>query len=210
MADFSMKVQKRTEFGKGAARRARRDNLTPAILYAGGEETQHLLFPAQELFLALRQANALFELDIEGKKVLALPKAVQRDAIKPVIDHVDFLLVKAGQKVSVEIPLHVIGEAADREAVVNTELVSLPVLAPVSDIPEGFEVSIEGLEIGSVVAAGEVKLPEGVELDVDPEDTVVSILAPAAEEEPEEIEGEEGAEGAEGEEGAEAAEGDEE
>lgn len=209
MADFNMKVQKRTEFGKGAARRARRDNQTPAILYAGGEETQHLMFPAQELFLALRQDNALFELEIEGeaKKVLALPKAIQRDPLKPVINHVDFLLVKAGQKVNVEIHLEVVGEPADREAVLNTELTSLPVLAPVSDIPESFEVSIEGLEIGDNVLASAVALPEGVELDTDPETVLLSILAPTVEEEPEEDE--EAAEGEEAEgEGAES--GDEE
>ncbi|SDL41744.1 50S ribosomal protein L25/general stress protein Ctc [Tessaracoccus oleiagri] len=193
MADVNITATKRTEFGKGASRRARREGLTPAVLYGHGAEPQHLLLPAKDLFLALRHANALFEIAVEGEKkpVLALPKQVQRHAILPEVEHVDFLLVRAGEKVSVEVPLTQVGEA-ERGTIVNTELVSLPVLAPATDIPAELEVSIEGLQVGDNVYVSDVKLPQGVEADIDAEAIVLSILAPAVEAP---AEGEEAAEG---------------
>lgn len=192
MADVNITATKRTEFGKGASRRARREGLTPAVLYGHGTEPVHLLLPAKDLFLALRHANALFEIAVEGEKnVLALPKQVQRHAILPEVEHVDFLLVRAGEKVSVEVPLTQVGEA-ERGTIVNTELVSLPVLAPATDIPAELEVSIEGLQVGENVYVSDVKLPQGVEADIDAEAIVLSILAPAVEAP---AEGEEAAEG---------------
>lgn len=204
MADFTLSAQKRTEFGKGASRRARREGRTPAVLYGHGMDPIHMTLPAKELFLALRTANALFSLEIEGEKdaVLALPRQIQRDPILPQVDHVDFILVKAGEKVSVEVPLVIVGEA-ERGTIVNSELTALPVLAPATNIPTEFEVSIEGLAVGDSITVGDVKLPEGIEADTDLESTVLSVLAPAVEEEPED----EAAEGEEAE--GEAAEGDE-
>lgn len=183
MADFTLTAQKRTEFGKGASRRARRAGLTPAVLYGHGGDPIHLTVNAHELFLAMRTANALFELQIEGEKepMLALSRQVQRNPILPEIDHVDFLLVKAGEKVAVEVPLVQVGEA-ERGSIINTELTSLPVLAPATDIPSEFEVSVEGLVIGDNIYVSDVKLPEGIEPDIDVEEVVLSILAPAAEE----------------------------
>lgn len=210
MADIKIKATERTEFGKGAARRARRDGLTPAVVYGHGTDPLHLLLDAQQLFLALRTANALFELEIEGQKkpVLALPKQIQRDPIMPVIEHVDFLIVKAGEKVSVEIPVVLTGEPA-RDTLTNHDLVTLPVLAPATDIPNEVEVSIEGLEIGDSVLVSQITLPNGVEADIDPETLVVSIVAPVVEDLPEpetDEEGEESEEGAEGEESEEDSE----
>ncbi|NLE98014.1 MAG: 50S ribosomal protein L25/general stress protein Ctc [Propionibacterium sp.] len=198
MADLKLAATKRTEFGKGASRRARRDGLTPAVVYGHGGDPIHITVDAHQLFLAMRVANALFTLEIEGEKkpVLALPRQVQRHPILPEIDHVDFLIVREGEKVAVEVPLVQVGEA-ERGSMVNTELVSLPVLAPATAIPNQIEVSIEGLEVGDNVYVSDVKLPEGIEADIDLEQVVLSILAPTVEDdEPAEAEETEAAEGA--------------
>lgn len=182
-ADVTLNATTRTEFGKGAARRLRREGQTPAVLYGHGTDPVHLALPAQETFLALRAANVLIEIFVDGGKtpVLALPKQIHRDPIVAVIDHIDLLLVTAGEKVAVEVPLLIVGEA-ERGALVNQDLVSLSVLAPASDIPVEFEVSIVGLEIGAQILVADVKLPEGVEVNADPEALVLSITgAPVAE-----------------------------
>jgi len=198
MADVEIKATKRTEFGKGASRRARRDGQTPAVLYGHGSEPLHLLLPAKDLFLALRTANALFRIEVEGEKqpVLALPKQVQRHTILPEVEHVDFLLVKAGQKVAVEVAVVITGEPQPG-LIVNHDLIAVPVLAPVADIPEQVEASVEGLEVGANVFVSDIKFPGEVEPDIDTETLVASIVLP--DEEPEEPEAEEDGEEAEGE-----------
>jgi len=205
MADVEIKATKRTEFGKGASRRARRDGQTPAVLYGHGSEPLHLLLPAKDLFLALRTANALFRIEVEGEKqpVLALPKQVQRHTILPEVEHVDFILVKAGQKVAVEVAVVITGEPQPG-LIVNHDLIAVPVLAPVADIPEQVEVSVEGLEVGANVFVSDIKFPGEVEPDIDTETLVASIVLP--DEEPEEPEAEEDGEEAEGEATEEAAE----
>lgn len=183
MADVTLSATTRTEFGKGAARRLRRAGQTPAVLYGHGTDPVHLALPAQETFLALRTANALLEITVDGAKkpVLALPKQIQRDPISPVIEHVDLLLVKAGEKVAVEVALVLVGEAGSG-AMINHDLTSLSVLAPATDIPAEFDVSVAGLEIGAQILASDIVLPEGVELHTDPETLVASIVAiPTAE-----------------------------
>ena len=196
MADVTLNATTRTEFGKGAARRLRRDGQTPAVLYGHGSDPVHLALPAQETFLALRTANVLLEIVVDGgkKPVLALPKQVQRDPISPLIEHVDLLLVKAGEKVAVDVPLVLVGEA-ERGSMINHDLTSLPVLAPATNIPNEFEVSVEGMEIGDQILVSEVKLPEGVEVNTDPEALVLSVVVIPVVEEPEEGEGAEAAEG---------------
>ena len=205
MADVEIKATKRTEFGKGASRRARRDGQTPAVLYGHGSEPLHLLLPAKDLFLALRTANALFRVEVEGEKqpVLALPKQVQRHTILPEVEHVDFLLVKAGQKVAVEVAVVITGEPQPG-LIVNHDLIAVPVLAPVADIPEQVEASVEGLEVGANVLVSDIKFPGEVEPDIDTETLVASIVLP--DEEPEEPEAEEDGEEAEGEAAEEATE----
>lgn len=205
MADVEIKAAKRTEFGKGASRRARRDGQTPAVLYGHGSEPLHLLLPAKDLFLALRTANALFRIEVEGeeKPVLALPKQVQRHAILPEVEHVDFILVKAGQKVAVEVAVVITGEPQPG-LIVNHDLIAVPVLAPVADIPEQVEASVEGLEVGANVLVSDIKFPGDVEPDIDTDTLVASIVLP--DEEPEEPEVEEESEEAEGEATEEAAE----
>lgn len=205
MADVEIKATKRTEFGKGASRRARRDGQTPAVLYGHGSEPLHLLLPAKDLFLALRTANALFRIEVEGeeKPVLALPKQVQRHTILPEVEHVDFLLVKAGQKVAVEVAVVITGEPQPG-LIVNHDLIAVPVLAPVADIPEQVEASVEGLEVGANVLVSDIKFPGDVEPDIDTDTLVASIVLP--DEEPEEPEIEEEGEEAEAEATEEAAE----
>ena len=209
MADVNISATKRDEFGKGAARRLRRSGQTPAVIYGHGTDPIHLALPAQETFLALRQPNVLLHLTIEGepKPVLALPKQVTRDAIFPVIQHIDLLLVKAGEKVTVDVPLHITGEA-ERGTLVNVDLNNLSVLAPATDIPTEFEVSIEGLQPGATVLVSDITLPEGVEAAVDGETLVLNVsVAPVVELESTDDEAAEGeaVEGAEAE-GDEAAE----
>ncbi|WP_297747849.1 50S ribosomal protein L25/general stress protein Ctc [uncultured Tessaracoccus sp.] len=205
MADVEIKATKRTEFGKGASRRARRDGQTPAVLYGHGSDPLHLLLPAKDLFLALRTANALFRIEVEGeeKPVLALPKQVQRHTILPEVEHVDFILVKAGQKVAVEVAVVITGEPQPG-LIVNHDLIAVPVLAPVADIPEQVEASVEGLEVGANVLVSDIKFPGEVEPDIDTDTLVASIVLP--DEEPEEPEIEEESEEAEGEATEEAAE----
>ncbi|GAA4888996.1 50S ribosomal protein L25/general stress protein Ctc [Tessaracoccus lubricantis] len=202
-ADAKLSASTRTEFGKGASRRLRREGATPAVLYGHGTDPVHLALPAQETFLALRTANALLEITVDGgkKPVLALVKQIQRDPIRPVIEHVDLLLVKAGEKVQVDVQLLLTGEA-ERGSLVNHDLVSLTVLAPATDIPTELEVSLDGLVIGDQVLVSDVKLPEGVEAVAEADTLVLSVNAPIVEAETEASEGAEG-------EAAEAAEGDE-
>ena len=192
-ADATISAQIRTEFGKGAARRTRRAGQIPAVLYGHGTDPVHLALPAQEVFLALRTANALLEISIEGQKkpVLALPKQIQRDPILPAIDHVDLILVKAGEKVVVDVSLNFVGDA-EKGAIVNHEVATISVLAPATDIPTEFEVSVEGLTVGDHILVSGIALPEGVEPAGDPEQLVVSIVAPASE--AAEAEGDEAAE----------------
>jgi large subunit ribosomal protein L25 len=181
-ADATLSAQIRTEFGKGAARRLRRAGQTPAVLYGHGTDPVHLALPAQEVFLALRTANALLEINVDGQKkpVLALPKQIQRDPILPVIEHIDLILVKAGEKVVVDVPLTFVGEA-EKGAIVNHEIVAISVLAPATDIPIEFEVSVEGLAVGDHILVSGIALPEGVEPAGDADQLVVSVVAPAVE-----------------------------
>lgn len=183
MADVNLTATTRTEFGKGAARRLRRAGQTPAVLYGHGTDPVHIAFDAQEIFLALRQPNVLLHLNIEGSsdKVLALPKQVQRDPILPVIEHIDLLLVKAGEKVTVDVPLNFTGEA-ERGTLVNIDLNNLSVLAPATNIPTEFEVSIEGLDAGDQILVSDIKLPEGVEAAVEGDTLVLNVsVAPVVE-----------------------------
>ncbi|MFC4561950.1 50S ribosomal protein L25/general stress protein Ctc [Nocardiopsis mangrovi] len=202
MSEVRIAAEPRTEFGKGAARRARRAGKVPAVLYGHGTEPRHITLPGHDLMLALKTPNVLLRVDgIGGADNLALPKSVQRDAIKGFLEHVDLLVVKKGEKVTVEIPVNLVGDVASG-GVLNQELIQVEVEAEATHIPEGVEFSIEGLEIGGQVTAGELKLPAGASLTTDPEATVLTVAAPRVEAEEETTEA---AEGEEEEAGAEAA-----
>ncbi len=176
MAEVQISAELRTEFGKGAARRIRRDHKVPGVLYGHGNDVRHISLPGHELMRALKTANALLNITLEGKSELAIPKDVQRDPIKGFLEHVDLLVVRRGEKVKVDVAVHVIGDAVP-DALVNTELNSLEVMAEATHIPTGFDVDISGRPIGSQILAKEIVLPAGVELVTDPEQLVVNITA---------------------------------
>ncbi|GAA0591136.1 50S ribosomal protein L25/general stress protein Ctc [Streptomyces crystallinus] len=196
MSEVKLAAEVRKSFGKGAARSIRRENKVPAVVYGHGSEPVHVTLPGHELLLALRTPNVLLSLDIDGKNELAIPKAVQRDAIKGYLVHVDLLLVKRGEKVTVEVPVETEGDLAPGSFLVENVLSTLTVEAEATHIPTSFTVSIEGLEAGASIHAKDVELPKGTTLAIDPEAVVIQILAAQAEEP--------AAEGAEGDEAAEA------
>ncbi|MEQ7006608.1 50S ribosomal protein L25/general stress protein Ctc [Actinopolymorpha sp. B17G11] len=199
MPEVKIKAESRNEFGKGAARRIRRAGLVPAVLYGHGSAPVHITLPGHELMLALKTANALFDVDLGDRSELAIPKQVQRDPIKGFLEHVDLLIVRRGEKVVVSVPVVLVGDAAPG-GLVSLEHTALSVEAEATHIPGQIEVSIADAEIGTQVHASDITLPRGVLLQDDPEVLVVNITAPAA------AEAEEEAEAAEGE-GVEAAEG---
>ncbi|PRY15270.1 50S ribosomal protein L25/general stress protein Ctc [Kineococcus rhizosphaerae] len=178
MAETKLAAEKRDTFGKGAARAVRRANRIPAVLYGHGEAPLHITLPGHETLLALRHSNALLDVTVDGESHLSIPKDVQRDAIKGFIEHVDLLIVRRGEKVTVDVPLHLEGEAGP-ETVVQQELTTLSLEVEATHIPDAVTVSVEGLEAGSHVAASQVSLPEGAALAGDPEQLVVVVTAAA-------------------------------
>ncbi|GGS49405.1 MULTISPECIES: 50S ribosomal protein L25/general stress protein Ctc [Streptomyces] len=183
MSEVKLSAETRTEFGKGAARRIRRENKVPVVLYGHGSDPLHLTLPGHDLLLALRTPNVLIALDIDGKtSELAIPKAVQRDPLKGFLEHVDLLLVKRGEKVTVEIPVHVEGELAPGGNLLEHVLDALPVETEATHIPESVTVSVEGLEAGASVLAKDITLPSGTTLAVEEDAVVLQVLAAQAEE----------------------------
>jgi large subunit ribosomal protein L25 len=172
----------RTEFGKGPARRIRRDGRVPAVLYGHRTDPKHLTLPGHDVLLALRTPNVLIRLEgLSGGAQLALPKAIQRDPIRGSVEHVDLLTVRRGEKVTVDIPVTVVGEVAP-DGMMDQQLVQISVEAEATNIPTGIEVSVEGMPIGASVHASDLPLPAGVTLADDPELLVVHVLAsPTAE-----------------------------
>ena len=191
MPEVKIAAEARTEFGKGAARRSRREGKVPAVLYGHGTETRHLNLPGHDLMLALKTPNVLLYLDgLKNGSEIALPKAVQRDPIKGFLEHVDLILVRRGEKVTVEVPLRVTGEIAPGDGMLNQQLVQIPVEADATNIPQGIDVDVEGMEIGQAVHASDLKLPPGVTLQVEPETLVLAVIARTTAEQPEEEEAE--------------------
>jgi large subunit ribosomal protein L25 len=209
-------AEPRTEFGKGAARRIRREDKIPAVIYGHGNDPIHVILPGHQTMMALKHggANALLSLEIGGSEQLALTKDVQVDPIRRVIEHVDFVAVRRGEKVTVDVPIHVVGDAAPETLVVNENAV-VSVEAEATHIPEYFEVSVEGAPIGTQIHAKDLDLPSGTTLLADEELLIVNVTqqisAEALEAELEEAEAEAGIEhdAPESEEAAEGAEGDE-
>jgi large subunit ribosomal protein L25 len=179
VAEVKIQAESRTEFGKGAARRIRRDSKVPAVLYGHGTDPVHITLPGHDTMLALKTANALLLIEVEGSEsLLALPKQVQRDPIKGFIEHVDLVIVKRGEKVQVDIAVHVEGEAAS-ETLVVLENASVLVEAEATHIPDGVTVSVEGLEAGAQIHASDLQLPAGTTLAVEPDTLIVNVTAAA-------------------------------
>ena len=177
MPEVRIAAQPRTEFGKGPARRERRAGRVPAVLYGHGSDPRHVSLPGHDVLLALRTANVLIRLDgLPGGSQLALPKAVQRDAIKGSVQHVDLIMVRRGEKVTVEIPVTVTGDVAP-DGLLDQQLVQIAVEAEATNIPPSIEVSVEGMGIGTAVHAGDLTLPAGVSLAVEPDLLVLHVIA---------------------------------
>ncbi|GAA1917073.1 50S ribosomal protein L25/general stress protein Ctc [Nocardioides lentus] len=182
MASEKITAETRTEFGKGAARRIRRADKVPAVIYGHGNDPVHLTLPGHATWLALKNggANALLEIEVDGSTQLALTKQVQTDPIRRTLEHIDFVAVRRGEKVTVDVPVTVVGEAGP-ETLVVTESGTISIEAEATNIPETIEVSVEGAEVGTQISAADVQLPEGSELLTDPEALVVNVTnAPTA------------------------------
>ena len=182
MPEVRIAAEPRTEFGKGPSRRVRRAGLVPAVLYGHGTDTRHVTLPGHELLLALKTPNVLIQVEgLSSRPQLTLPKAVQRDPIRGDIEHVDLILVRRGEKVTVEVPVQITGEI-EPGGLLDQQLVRLAVEAEATQIPQGITVDVEGMEIGAAVHAGDLDLPDGVTLAAEPEALVLHVLAaPTAE-----------------------------
>ena len=194
----------RTETGKGASRRARRLGKVPAVLYGHGSDPQHLELNAHDFAAVLRHSgtNAVLSLDINGKEQLALTKALEIHPIRRSIQHIDLLVVRRGEKVTVEVNVVIEGEAVPG-SLVTQDANTITIEADVQSIPDHLTVSIEGAEIGTQFTASSISLPSGVNLISDPETLVVNVVAAPTSEELES----EGAGEAAAAQGGEAAEG---
>jgi large subunit ribosomal protein L25 len=171
----------RTEFGKGAARRIRRADKVPAVLYGHGTAPIHIALPGHETLLALRTANALLSIEVDGSSQLALPKQVQRDPLRHTIEHVDLVIVRRGEKVTVDVAIHLVGEAGP-DTLVVVDHNTVPVEAEATQIPTQIVVSIEELPPGTQILARDLQLPDGSTIDLDPDTLIVNITnAPTAE-----------------------------
>jgi large subunit ribosomal protein L25 len=182
--ESTIQAESRTEFGKGAARRIRRESKVPAVLYGHGGDPVHITLPGHETMLALKHggANALLTIVVAGKEQLALPKQIQRDAIRGHLEHLDLIIVRKGEKVTVDIPVHISGEA-DPDALVVTETSTISVEAEATHIPEYVEVSIEGLRSGDQIFARDLQVPAGSTVLLDDDALIINVThAPTAEE----------------------------
>jgi large subunit ribosomal protein L25 len=176
VSEVRLTAETRTEFGKGGARRTRRAGKVPAVIYGHGADPRHVALPAREFANAIRHggSNVLLTLDVDGGEQLAIPKSIQRHPIKGYFEHVDLLAVRRGEKVTIDVPVHVVGDIAPG-GLLNQENTTIRVEAEATHLPTGFEVSITGLEIGSQVTAADVPLPTGSVLVTDPEILLLSI-----------------------------------
>ena len=204
--DNKVEALERDTFGKGAARKIRAAGKIPAVLYGHGTDPKHLTLPGHQVGLLIRKANAVFDLQIDGKSQLALVKDVQKDPVHQIIEHIDLIVIKRGEKVQVEVPVHTEGESYPG-TIADLDAKTLLLEVEATHIPENVVVSIEGLEEGTQILAGAVELPKGATLINDPETLVVNVHVPQKVDlgEEEEAAEAEAAEAAEGEEAAEEA-----
>ena len=204
MAEISIKGARRTEFGKGASRRARRDGFIPAVIYGHGEKPQHVALPSRELGVALKTSNVLIDVVLDDHTELTLPKSVSRDPLTGLLEHIDLVIVRRGERVVVSVPVHTEGKY-DQDGILEHTNNSIEVEVDVTNIPAFLMLSMEGMVAGDSRYAADVVIPDGVKLISDPKMSVVHLSVKAAEEEvvvvaP--VEGEAGATPVEGEAGA--------
>ncbi|MCO7201997.1 50S ribosomal protein L25/general stress protein Ctc [Microbacterium sp. CnD16-F] len=191
--DTKVVAELREQFGKGFARRLRAAGKIPAVIYGHGTDPVHVALPGHQVSLLIRRANALLELEIAGKQQLTLVKDVQKDPVHQIIEHIDLLVVKKGEKIQVDVPVSVVGEPFPGTiATLENTTVALEVEA--THIPQNIEVSVEGLEDGTHITAGELTLPRGATLVTEADTLVVGVALPPAPVEDGAEESEEGAE----------------
>jgi large subunit ribosomal protein L25 len=177
--DTKVHAELRDSFGKGFARRLRAAGKIPAVIYGHGTDPVHVALPGHQVSLIVRHANAVLELDVEGKQLLTLVKDVQKDPVHQIIEHIDLLVVKKGEKIQVQVPVVVTGEPAPG-TIVNLDATSIALEVEATHIPENIEVSVEGLEDGTHITAADLQLPKGASLQAEPETLVVAVSIPAA------------------------------
>ena len=177
--DLKVTAELRESFGKGAARKLRALGKIPAVLYGHGTEPVHVSLPGHQMLLILRKSNAVLELDIAGTGQLALVKDVQKDPVRQIIEHLDLIVVKKGEKVQVDIPVHVEGESA-AGTILNQDATTVSLEVEATHIPERVTVSVEGLEEGAQILAGDLELPKGASLITEADVLIVAITVPAA------------------------------
>ncbi|MDT0449627.1 50S ribosomal protein L25/general stress protein Ctc [Streptomyces hesseae] len=182
MAEVKLAAEPRTAFGKGAARRIRRENKVPGVVYGHGAEPKHVTVDGHGLMMALKTPNVLINLEIDGKRELVIPKAVDRDPLKGFLVHIDLLAVRRGERVTVELPIHTEGALAPGGNLLEHLLNALPVEAEATHIPESVTVSVAGLEAGHTVHARDITLPAGVSLAIDEDAAVLQVVATQVEE----------------------------
>jgi len=178
--DNKVTAELRTNFGKGFARRLRAAGQIPAVIYGHGTEPVHVALPGHQVSLIIRKANALLDLSVDGKDQLTLVKDVQKDPVRQIIEHIDLLVVKKGEKIAVDIPVVLVGESAPG-TLANLDAVSISLEVEATHIPESVEVSVEGLEDGTHITAADLTLPKGASLLADPETLIVAVAIPAVE-----------------------------
>jgi large subunit ribosomal protein L25 len=174
MAEISIKGARRSEFGKGASRRIRKAGQVPAVIYGHGTNPIHISLPAKEVMQAIRTSNVLLDIDIEGQVELTLPKSIVRNPLKGHLEHIDLLLVRRDERVTVSVPVHAIGEY-DRDGILEHVQNTIEVECLAISIPQFLELDITGLAAGDSKTAADVKLPSGVTLVSTPETTVVHL-----------------------------------
>jgi large subunit ribosomal protein L25 len=174
--EVRIEAEPRTEFGKGPSRRIRRAGRVPGVMYGHGAESRHFTLPEHDLMIALKTPNVLIRIEGLGTAALALPKAVQRDAIRGDIEHVDLIEVRSGETVTVEIPVRVSGDVFPG-GVLDQQLVQISVEAEATHLPDGVDVDVEGMEVGTAVHASDIALPSGTTLVTDPEALVLHVIA---------------------------------
>ncbi len=182
MAEVKIAAEVRNDFGKGAARQTRRDGKVPGVIYGHGAETVHITLPGHELMMALKTSNVLLSLDIDGRNELVIPKAVQRDAIKRTLTHVDLLAVKRGEKVTVEVAVISEGDLAPGSNLLENVLNTISVETEATHIPESVTVSVQGLDAGDAIHAKDITLPKGTTLVTDEDAVVIQVVSAQAEE----------------------------
>ena len=180
MAEISIKGARRTEFGKGASRRSRRDGFIPAVIYGHGEKPQHVALPSRELGIALKTSNVLIDVVLDDHTELTLPKSVSRDPLTGLLEHIDLVIVRRGERVVVSVPVHTEGKY-DQDGILEHTNNSIEVETDVTNIPAFLVLSMEGMMAGESKTASEVVLPEGVKLISDPKMTVVHLSVRSAE-----------------------------